>query len=243
MSSKYPNMQNISIVVIDDHPLFLQGVVDAFSLEQDLDVVGQAANGEEAMELIRLTKPSVAVVDVNMPGLNGQQITRQVVTEKIPTRVMLLTAYHDTEQVIHAMRAGAAAFCAKDIQPEKLVGMVRAVDEGKYVIQEEVMDYMGLERWLEVKTEQAVRPYSDPGEPFHPLSSREMEVLECVTLGMSNKEIATSLGISHQTVKNHVTAILRKLGVDDRTQAAVFALRRGWVRLYERHDTETEGQE
>ena len=113
MSSKYPNMQNISIVVIDDHPLFLQGVVDAFSLEQDLDVVGQAANGEEAMELIRLTKPSVAVVDVNMPGLNGQQITRQVVTEKIPTRVMLLTAYHDTEQVIHAMRAGAAAFCAK----------------------------------------------------------------------------------------------------------------------------------
>lgn len=243
MSSQPSNMQNISIVVIDDHPLFLQGVVDAFSLEIDLDVVGQAENGEDAMELIRSHKPSVAVVDVNMPGLNGQQITRQVVTEKLPTRVMLLTAYDDTEQVIHAMRAGAAAFCAKDIQPEILVGMVRAVDEGKYVIQNEVMDYAGLERWLEMKTEQAVRPYSDPGEPFHPLSSREMEVLECVTLGMSNKEIATSLGISHQTVKNHVTAILRKLGVDDRTQAAVFALRRGWVRLYERHDTETEAQE
>jgi DNA-binding NarL/FixJ family response regulator len=113
------------------------------------------------------------------------------------------------------------------------------VADGKYVVQEEILDDDELEKWLMNQTEQAIRPYSDPGEPFHPLSNREMEVLECVTTGMSNKEIAGMLGISHQTVKNHVTAILRKLGVDDRTQAAVYALRRGWVRLYQQ-DSESQ---
>lgn len=232
-------MSKISIVVVDDHPLFQQGVVDAFSLEPDFDVIGQAANGTKAMEIIRRLEPSVSVVDVNLPELNGQQITRQVANEKIPTKIILLTAYDDTEQVIHAMRAGASAYCAKDILPEELVDIVRAVANGKYVIQQEVLDADELEKWLMSQTEQAIRPYSDPGEPFHPLSNREMEVLECVTTGMSNKEIAGMLGISHQTVKNHVTAILRKLGVDDRTQAAVYALRRGWVRLYQQ-DSESQ---
>jgi DNA-binding NarL/FixJ family response regulator len=225
-------MNRISIVVVDDHPLFRQGVVDAFSLEPDFEVVGQAESGTEGLEMIRAKKPNVAVVDVNLPELNGQQIARQVVSEKLPTRVVLLTAYDDSEQIIHAMRAGSAAYTAKDVSPEKLVNIIRAVADGKYVIAENIMDTRGLDHWVEEQTDSAVRPYSDPGEPFHPLSNREMEVLECVTLGMSNKEIASTLGISHQTVKNHVTAILRKLGVDDRTQAAVYALRRGWVRLY-----------
>ncbi|MDH3944423.1 MAG: response regulator transcription factor [Anaerolineae bacterium] len=225
-------MDKISIVVVDDHPLFRQGVVDAFSLEPDFDVVGQAESGNEGLELIRELQPNVAVVDVNLPELNGQQITRQVVAEKLPTRVVLLTAYDDTEQVIHAMRAGSAAYTAKDVSPEKLIDIVREVAAGRYVIEKNILDTKGLDQWVVDQTDSAERPYSDPGDPFHPLSNREMEVLESVTLGMSNKEIAATLGISHQTVKNHVTAILRKLGVDDRTQAAVFALRRGWVRLY-----------
>lgn len=228
----------IRIVVVDDHPLFRQGVLDSFSLEDDFDVVGQAASGSEGLDVIRQVKPSVAVVDVNLPGMNGQQITRKVVAEKLPTRVILLTAYDDAEQVIHAMRAGAAAYCAKDINPEGLIDLVRIVAEGKYVVGQEEMDLDALQRWLGKQTAGAARPYSDPGEPFHPLSAREMEVLESVTFGLSNKEIASKLGISHQTVKNHVTAILRKLGVEDRTQAAVYALRRGWVRLYE-NDTES----
>ncbi|MDH5506407.1 MAG: response regulator transcription factor [Anaerolineae bacterium] len=226
-------MSKIKIVVVDDHPLFRQGVVDAFSLESDFDVVGQADNGGDGLDMIREKQPDVAVVDVNLPVLNGQQVARQVVSEKMGTRVVLLTAYDDTEQLIHAMRAGSAAYCAKDIMPEYLVEVVRNVANGKFVVGEEILDEEGLVNWMLGRTEKAMRPYSDPGEPFHPLSGREMEVLECVTLGRSNKEIATMLGISHQTVKNHVTAILRKLGVDDRTQAAVYALRRGWVRLYE----------
>jgi DNA-binding NarL/FixJ family response regulator len=233
-------MSKISLIVVDDHPLFRQGVIDALSLESDLDVVGEASNGEEALELIRSIQPDVALVDVNLPGMNGQQVTREVTSEKLSTHVILFTAYDDAEQKIHAMLAGASAYCAKDIQPERLVSLVRLVNKGKFVVGEDIFDPEGLEAWIDSQVDQAARPYSDPGEPFHPLSSREMEVLSCVTQGMSNKEIAALLGISHQTVKNHVTSILRKLGVEDRTQAAVYSLRRGWVRL---HQKDTESQE
>lgn len=226
-------MREISVVVIDDHPLFRQGVADVLSLEPDFKVVGQAIDGEAGLNLIRETLPMVAVVDVNLPGLNGQQVTRQVVSERLATRIVLLTAYDDIQQKIHSMRVGGAAYCTKDIQPEELVKVVRAVAAGRYVVSDQVLDVTGLDRWLSAQTEGAGRAYSDPGEPFQPLSNREMEVLACVTRGLSNKEIATQLGISHQTVKNHVTAILRKLGVEDRTQATIFALKRGWVRLYD----------
>jgi DNA-binding NarL/FixJ family response regulator len=230
-------MNKITIIIVDDHPLFRQGVADAFSLEHDFSVIAQACSGEEGLEFIRDLQPIVAVIDVNLPGLNGQQVTRQIGLEKLPTRVVLLTAYDDTEQKIHAMRVGAAAYCTKDVIPEQLTRVIRTVAAGGYVIGEQEFDGPGIDRWLESQTEGAARPYSDPGEPFQPLSSREMEVLAFVTGGMSNKEIAISLGISHQTVKNHVTAILRKLGVEDRTQAALYALRRGWVRL-QQPDTE-----
>lgn len=225
-------MSEISIIIIDDHPLFRQGVADTLSLESDIWIVAQAANGEDGFELIRELRPMVAVVDVNLPEMNGQQLTRQVVSEKLPTRIMLLTAYDDIEQKIHAMRVGAAAYCTKDIQPEELVKIIRLIASGKFVIGDQVYDNTSLERWMAMQTEGLGRSYNDPGEPFQPLSSREMEVLSYVTRGMSNKEIALLLGISQQTVKNHVTSLLRKLGVEDRTQAAIYAIRRGWVRVY-----------
>ncbi|HSS96611.1 MAG TPA: response regulator transcription factor [Terriglobales bacterium] len=233
-------MARISVVVVDDHPIFRQGVVDAFSLEKDLHVVGQAADGDEGLALIKKLSPDVAVVDVNLPTINGQQLTRHLKSGKSQTRIILLTAYDDTSQVIHSMAAGAAAYCVKDIDPQKLVDIVRSVFKGSYVVAENVLDQAGLQRWLGEHTDLSGRAYSDPGDPFEPLSEREMEVLECVTRGMSNKEIATSLDISHQTVKNHVTAVLRKLNVEDRTQAAVYALRRGWVRLYETQQKQAE---
>ena len=233
----------ITVVIVDDHPLFRQGVVDTFSLEGGIDVVGEAKNGEDALVMIRERRPQVVVLDVNLPGLNGLQITRKIVAEKLPTRVVLLTAYDDFEQVIHSMRSGAAAYCAKHVRPEDVVNAVRHVAAGKFVVRGNAFDKDGLERWLQLLTEGAVRSYSDPGEPFHPLSNREMEVLSHLTKGMSNKEIASLLGISHQTVKNHVTSILRKLGVDDRTQAAVYALRRGWFRLHEQEPTKREPRE
>lgn len=224
-------MKQITLLVVDDHPLFRQGVVDALSLEPDMSVVAQASNGDEGLALIRSLRPNVAVLDVNLPGMNGQQITHQVTQDKLPTRILLLTGYDDVEQAIHAAIAGAAAYCSKDLQPQVLPRIIRDVAEGKFVIGEQVFNRNELEQWVDDQMEGARRSYSEPGSPFHPLSDREMEVLACVVRGLSNKEIAGLLGISHQTVKNHVTAILRKFGVEDRTQAVVYALKRGWVTL------------
>lgn len=224
-------MDAITIVVVDDHPLFLQGVIDTISLEPRFKIVGQASDGETAIELIRSLLPRVAVVDINLPGINGQQVTHLVVQEKLPTRVILLTAYDDAEQVLHAALAGAAGYCAKEVDPECLLTAIDEVAMGKYVIGKEIYTEGAFKQWLNLQMEQTKHTYSEPGSPYHPLSEREMEVLTAVVEGMSNKEIASQLGISHQTVKNHVTSILRKFGVEDRTQAVVYALKRGWVTL------------
>ena len=226
--------RSLKVAIVDDHPLFRQGVVDTISLEQDFDILGEASNGDEALSLIRDKEPQVVILDVNLPGMNGLQVTRSIRSENLPTRVVLVTAYDDVEQVVHAMRSGASAYCPKDIRPEELVEVVRRVADGKFVIAGTVLGEKELNSWLEKHIEESPGLYRDPGEPLHPLSNREMEVLSFVTQGMSNKEIAVLLGISYQTVKNHVTSILRKLSVDDRTQAAVYALRRGWFRLYDK---------
>ncbi|RME90661.1 MAG: DNA-binding response regulator [Anaerolineae bacterium] len=224
-------MKEITVLIVDDHPLFRQGVREALSLEEDIEVIGEAANGREALELIRALQPDVAILDVNLPEMNGQQVTHRVTQEHLPTRILLLTGYDDPQQTLHAALAGAAAYCAKEIEPQRLVKTVREIVQGKYVIGEHHFTREELERWIDEQLESARRPYSEPGNPFHPLSEREMEVLSCVVRGMSNKEIAALLGISHQTVKNHITSILRKFGVEDRTQAVVYALKRGWVKL------------
>jgi DNA-binding NarL/FixJ family response regulator len=224
-------MDKITLLVVDDHPLFRQGVTDAVSLESDMLVLGQASGGVQGLEMIRSLKPAIVLLDVNLPGMNGQQITHQVTQEKLPTRVVLMTGYDDIEQALHAAMAGASAYCAKDVEPKGLLRIIRDVSEGKFVFGGQVMNQRELQTWIEFQIEGARRSYSEPGSPFHPLSEREMEVLECVVQGMSNKEIAGLLGISHQTVKNHVTSILRKFSVEDRTQAVVYALKHGWVQL------------
>jgi len=224
-------MNQITLLIVDDHPLFRQGVVDALSLESDMRIIAQAASGEEALELIRSQKPMIVVLDVNLPGMNGQQITHRVSQDGLDTRIILMTGYDDVEQAMHAALAGAHGYCSKDIDAQKLSVIIREVSEGKFVYANHVFTRRELELWVEDRMEGARRSYSEPGTPFHPLSDREMEVLACVVRGLSNKEIASKLGISHQTVKNHITAVLRKFGVEDRTQAVVYALKRGWVTL------------
>ena len=224
-------MKKITLLIVDDHPLFLQGVVDSLMLEEDMQVIGQASSGEDGLDLIRSLKPQITLMDINLPGMNGQQITHMVVQEKLPTRILLVTGYDEMEQAVHAALAGAAGYLAKDIEPDNLIKAIRDVADGKFVFGSNVFSRHELDDWVISQTEGARRSYSEPGNPFHPLSDREMEVLNCVVHGMSNKEIANVLQISHQTVKNHVTSILRKFGVDDRTQAVIYALKRGWVTL------------
>ncbi|HEY61276.1 MAG TPA: response regulator transcription factor [Anaerolineae bacterium] len=230
-------MAKIKIIVVEDHPLFRQGVVNTFSIVDEFEVVGETSDGENGLLLTRELKPDILILDINLPKMNGHQIMCQIVKEKIPTKVIFLTAYDDVEQIIHAIREGASAYCAKHIDPEQLVNIIKLVIEGKYVIGDKVYDKKSIEAWVDSYSRGQTKNYSDPGRPLKPLSKREMDVLVCLTQGLSNKEIALKLQISHQTVKNHVTSILRKLMVEDRTQAAVYAIRQGWVRLHDYLDS------
>jgi DNA-binding NarL/FixJ family response regulator len=225
-------MDTIGVILVDDHPLFREGVRNVLEGEEDIQVLAEGITGDQAIKLVREFRPRIALVDVNLPNMNGIQVTRQIVAEHINTQVILLTAYDDVEQVLHAFRAGASAYCSKDIQAGKLVDVIRHVARGFYIVGDQVFDDAGLEDWLSHGMETLRRPHLEgEADAFAPLSPREMEILQFVTRGLSNKEIAARLGISHQTVKNHMTAILHKLDVEDRTQAAVYALRHGWVRL------------
>ncbi len=222
----------INVIIVDDHPLFREGLERALSLEDDINVSGYSENGEEALKTIRKANPDVILLDVNLPGINGIQVARQLKSDRSDVVVIMLTAHHETQQVIYAMRAGASAYCNKDIRPEDLVSIIRDTFGGKFVIEDKRMDKRELESWIEGRIESlGSSAYIDGEEQFVPLSPREMEILQAVTNGLSNKEIASKLGISQQTVKNHMTSILRKLNVEDRTQAAVKALRHGWVRI------------
>jgi DNA-binding NarL/FixJ family response regulator len=155
----------------------------------------------------------------------------------------MLTAYDDEEQIYHAIRAGASAYHAKDVRPERLIGVIRQVNEGHYVVDDSVLDEEGIGDWLLRKFKRFGGEVFAGNEDFlSPLTPREMEILELVVQGMSNRKIAYHLGISHQTVKNHMTSILRKLGATGRTEAAVSALRRGWVPLRKEQSDASEKQ-
>jgi len=226
----------IDVMIVDDHPVFRQGLRNVLAAQEGLQVVAEAANGETAIEKAEAIRPDVVIMDINLPGLNGLQATREL-KERCPhTQVIMLTAYDDEEQIYHAIRAGASAYHAKDVRPELLIGVIRQVHEGHYVVDDTLLDEEGIRDWLLKKLKRFGGGIFEGDEEFlSPLTSREMEILELVVQGMSNRKIAYHLGISHQTVKNHMTAILRKLGATGRTEAAVSALRRGWIPLRGEH--------
>jgi DNA-binding NarL/FixJ family response regulator len=229
---EYRTQRKISVLIVDDHPLFRDGLQQALTLETDITVIGQSEDGEDGLRDARQLQPDVVLLDINLPGMNGLQVARQLRTERANISVIVLTAYHDDQQVLHAMRAGAAAYCAKDILPNDLITIIRDVAQGQYVVNGERLDERQLQEWIQSSIETMSGPYIvDAEEHYIPLSPREMEILQFVTNGLSNKEIAVKLRISQQTVKNHMTSILKKLNVEDRTQAAVNAIRRGWVRI------------
>jgi DNA-binding NarL/FixJ family response regulator len=222
----------IRLMIVDDHPLFRAGLRRVLELEGDLEIVGEAADGPIAIEQARKLKPTVILMDVNLPNLNGLQATRELTSTRNDTGIIILTAYHDDEQMLHAIRAGASAYFPKDVDPQVLIRAIREVSTGNYVVNDAVLAKPQVATWLLGQFEQMTVSDADSSEfTFQPLSTREMEILKLITRGQSNKEIAQMLGISRQTVKNHMTSILRKLAVNDRTQAAVYALRRGWIRL------------
>lgn len=224
--------QPIRILIAEDHPLFGQGLRRVLMLEPDLEVVAEVQDGEAAIVGVRTLQPDVVLMDIHMPKVNGLQATQEIKAIDDQVAVIILTAYDDEEQMVFALRTGASAYFVKDVLPSELIAAIRAVHAGQYVVDGQTLAGPAeLMAWLLAWSGERARFDGDIQGALTPLSAREMDVLELIVRGASNKIIGSSLGISHQTVKNHMSSIFRKLSVSDRTEAAMIAVRRGWVRL------------
>jgi DNA-binding NarL/FixJ family response regulator len=210
------------VVLVDDHDLFRTGLVNLLS-EQGVHVVGEAPNGETALRLVRDLAPDVVVMDLNMPGISGVDATREITTVAPRTRVLVLTISVDGADVVDAVMAGACGYLLKDSSIQQLVAGIRAAAAGESLISPQIA----------AKVLQLLRATSTTGRKPEvvqaELSDRELEVLKLIAIGKDNAEIAQALFISPKTVKNHISNILMKLQIENRIQAAVYAVRSGLV--------------
>jgi DNA-binding NarL/FixJ family response regulator len=217
-------MNPIRILLVDDQALFREGLRTLLSVQADMEVVGEAANGEEALSVARSLSPNVVLMDLRMPVLDGVAATKRLHVEMPTCRVIVLTTFDDDEYVFEGLRAGAVGYLLKDTPSDKLFDAIRAAARGESFLQPSVAAKVVAE-FARLTTQYQPRPQHLPDN----LSERELEVLSLVAAGASNKEIAGNLFLAEGTVKNHVTSILGKLDVRDRTQAAIKAKELGLV--------------
>jgi DNA-binding NarL/FixJ family response regulator len=206
----------IRIVVADDHAVVRQGLRSFLGLQDDMEVVGEAEDGAQAVEAVERLAPDVVLMDLVMPGVDGIEAIRRIHERSPGTRVVVLTSYADDTKVVPAVRAGAAGFLLKDVQPAELAAAIRVVAAGGAQLAPAVT--------ARVLQEVVTGGAADPG-----LTPREREVLAHLGRGLTNRQIAAALVLSEKTVKTHVSNILGKLGVPDRTQAALHAVREGLI--------------
>jgi DNA-binding NarL/FixJ family response regulator len=223
----------IRILIVDDHALFRVGIAGALGREREFDVVGEAADGRSALEMSGMTSPNVVLMDLSLPAPGGLETTQRIRREYPAIAVIAMAQDEDEESLFASIKAGAAAFVIKDISPDDLIHVIRRVSQGEFLINDKVFSKPAVaSRVLKEFRELAV--YGQEAQPiFAPLSPREVEILDNIAQGMTNKQVAYALSISEQTVKNHMSSILRKLAVNDRTQAVVYAMRQGWIKMPE----------
>jgi DNA-binding NarL/FixJ family response regulator len=212
------NSDKIRLLIVDDQSLFREGLSTLLSVWEDIEVVGEAGNGREAIAQAVAHRPDVVLMDLRMPVLDGVAATRQLQQDCPSARVIVLTTFDDDEHIFEGLRAGAVGYLLKDVASEKLVEAIRATYNGESFLQPSVAAKVIAQLMRGTGPGTATQP---PLE--EPLSERELEILSLICTGASNKEIAAKLFITEGTVKNHVTNILGKLGVRDRTQAVVKA--------------------
>ena len=211
----------ITVLLVDDHEMVRRGVRAFLETRPDITVVAEAGSGEEAVCLAAEHAPDVALMDLIMPGMDGVEATRRLTARSPRTNVVMLTSYHDDEHIFPAIRAGALSYVLKEVGPEELADAVRKAAAGEAVLHPRVAARV-------VRELHGAR--RDEPNAFRELSDRELEVLKLIADGLSNAEIAGRLYVSEKTVKSHVSNILGKLHLADRTQAAVYAWRQGVVR-------------
>jgi DNA-binding NarL/FixJ family response regulator len=210
--------ERITVLIVDDHRVVRQGIRAFLEAQPDLDIVGEAASGEEAIRLVQEHIPDVLLMDLVMPGMNGVQATREIRQISPRTQVVVLTSYHEDEHIFPALRAGALSYTLKDIRPGELAQIIRKAAQGESVLHPRVA----------ARVIQEVREARRKVPPaFADLTQREMDVLRLLADGHANAVIAERLVLSEKTVKGHVSNILSKLHMADRTQAAVFAWQQG----------------
>lgn len=217
-------MRPIRVVLVDDQGLFREGLRTLLSVHDDVDVVGEARDGGEALETVRTLDPDVVLMDLRMPGMDGVEATRRLVESGARARVVALTTFDDDDSVLHVLRAGAVGYLLKDVPSAQLLEAVRAAARGESFLQPSVAAKVVAE--LQRTPSRAARGNEALAEP---LTERELEVLCELARGASNKDIGERLHLAEGTVKNHVTQILGKLAVSDRTRAALRARELGLV--------------
>ena len=224
-------MSKIRVLLADDQDIIRTGLTIILNHQPDLEVVAQAADGIEAVEMAKKLQPDVILMDIKMPRLNGIQATRQIVSALPKTQVIILTTYDTDDWVFDGIRAGAVGYLLKDTSGDNLGDAVRGAMKGESQIDPTVARKL-LREFQQFSTSRSAAPrLPAEEEPQERLTDREEEVLKLLAAGLSNKEIATQLSLSEGTVKNHISAILGKLHANDRTQAVLTALKRGLVDL------------
>ena len=222
--------RGIRVVLADGQKLALLGMRQVLAAEADIEITAQVADGEEAVRQALELEPDVLIVDARLPRLSGVKVTQRVKRELPNTAVIVLSDVEEEQVLLEATKAGASAYLTKDCDPAELVETIRRVRSGQFTINEKVFSRPAVAS----KVLQEFRQLSvyGPGSAnvFAPLSPREVQILDNIAQGRTNKEVAYALAISEQTVKNHMSSILRKLSVNDRTQAVVYAMRQGWIR-------------
>lgn len=217
------------IMIVDDHPFFRVGLRRILEQDERLKVVAEAANGHEALHQADVHRPDLVLMDVQLPGVTGLQVGGALRRQRPSVALIFLSMHVDDERLFAAIRAGAAGFLTKDTDPSEILGAVHAVLRGDNLLQQEVLSNPRLAQRVLGEFRSLNR--DGVGDPESQLSPREVEVLDCLVMGQSNKEIGDALFITEQTVKNHMTSVLRKLQVDDRVAALRYAVSKGWAEI------------